>query len=106
MRETRYQHHKQIQSEYSLHNQVLENVQSEKYLDITIANNMDWGQHISKISSKPAKTLGFLAETWLLHLRVLRNLHTKLWFHLNQSMHYHFGALILKLNQMRKFREL
>ena len=39
----------------------LENVQSAKYkLGITITNNMDWGQHISEISSKATKTLGFL----------------------------------------------
>ena len=29
----------------------LENVQSAKYLGITITDNMDWGQHISEISS-------------------------------------------------------
>ena len=27
---------------------------------ITISDNMDWGQHISEISSKAIKTLGFL----------------------------------------------
>ena len=40
--------------------QTLENVQSAKYLGITITENMDWGQHISDISSKATKTLGFL----------------------------------------------
>ena len=60
MRVTRHQHHKQILFGYSLHNQTLENVQSAKYLGITITDNMDWGQHISGISSKATKTLGFL----------------------------------------------
>ena len=60
MRVTRHQHHKQILFDYSLHNQTLENVQSAKYLGITISDNMDWGQHISEISSKATKTLGFL----------------------------------------------
>ena len=60
MRVTRHQHHKQILLDYSLHNQTLENVQSAKYLGITISDNMDWGQHISEISSKATKTLGFL----------------------------------------------
>ena len=60
MRVTRHQHHKQIPFDYSLHNQTLENVQSAKYLDITITDNMDWGQHISEISSKATKTLAFL----------------------------------------------
>ena len=36
------------------------NVQSAKYLGITITENMDWGQHISDVSSKASKTLGFL----------------------------------------------
>ena len=58
MRVTR--HHKQILFDSSLHNQTLENVQSAKYLGITITDNMDWGQHVSEISSKATKTLGFL----------------------------------------------
>ena len=52
MRVTRHQHQKQILFDYSLHNQTLENVQSAKYLGITITDNMDWGQHVSEISSK------------------------------------------------------
>ena len=60
MRVTPHQHHKQILFDYSLHNQNLENVQSAKYLGITITDNMDWGQHVSEISSKATKTLGFL----------------------------------------------
>ena len=35
-------------------------VQSAKYLGITISDDLDWGQHISEISSKATKTLGFL----------------------------------------------
>ena len=31
-----------------------------KYLGITISDNMDWGQHITEISSKATKTLRFL----------------------------------------------
>ena len=60
MRVTRHQHHKQILFDYSLHNQTLVNVQSAKYLGITITDNMDLGQHVSEISSKATKTLGFL----------------------------------------------
>ena len=60
MRVTRHQHHKKILFDYSLHNQNLENVQSAKYLGITVTDNMDWGQHVSEISSKATKTLGFL----------------------------------------------
>ena len=32
----------------------------QKYLAITITDNIDWGQHISKISSQATKTHGFL----------------------------------------------
>ena len=39
-------------------------VQSEKYLGITITDDMDWGQHVSEISSKATKTLGFLRRNW------------------------------------------
>ena len=60
MRVTRHQHHKQIIFHYSLDNQTLKNVQLAKYLGITITDNMDWGQHVSEISSKATKTLGFL----------------------------------------------
>ena len=62
MRVARHQHHKQIFFDYSIHNQTLENVQSAKYLGITITDNMDWGQHVSEISSKATKTLGFLCR--------------------------------------------
>ena len=60
MRVTRHYSHKQIIHDYTLHQQTLENVQSAKYFDITITENMDWGQHISDISPKATKTLGFL----------------------------------------------
>ena len=60
MRVTWHYSHKQIIHDYTLHQQTLENVQSAKYLGITITENMDWGQHISDISSKATKTLGFL----------------------------------------------
>ena len=60
MRVTRYRPDKHIQFEYTLHQQRLEQVQSAKYLGITISDNLDWGQHISEISSNATKTLGFL----------------------------------------------
>ena len=62
MRVTRHQHHKHILFDYSLHNQTLENVQSAKHLGITISDNMDWGQHISEISSKQLRHLVSFAE--------------------------------------------
>ena len=60
MRVTRHPPDKHIQFEYTLHQQRLEQDQSAKYLGITISDDLDWGQHISEISSKATKTLGFL----------------------------------------------
>ena len=60
MRVTRHPPDKHIQFDYTLHKQRLEQVQSAKYLGITISDDLDWGQHISEISSKATKTWGFL----------------------------------------------
>ena len=80
MRVTRHQHHKQIPFGCSLHNQTLENVQSAKYLGITITDNINWGQHVSEISCKATKTLGFLRRNLAF---AQRKLNTKLWSGLN-----------------------
>ena len=57
-----------------LHQQTLEQVQSAKYLGLTITDNLDWGQHISEITCKSTKTLplGFLRRNLALAPR-----HTK-----------------------------
>ena len=60
MRVTRHLPENQIQFEYSLHQQKLEQVQYAKYLGITITDNLDWGQYVSEISYKATKTMGFL----------------------------------------------
>ena len=60
MRVTRHQLHKEIHFDCSLHGQTLEDVQSAKYLGITISDNMAWGQHIAEMTSKSTKTLDFL----------------------------------------------
>ena len=60
MRVTRYPPDKHIQFDFTLYQQRLEQVQSAKYLGLTITDDLDWGQHISKISAKATKTLGFL----------------------------------------------
>ena len=106
MRVTRHPPDKHIQFEYTLHQQRLEQVQSAKYLGITISDDLDWGQHISEISSKATKTLGFLGAIWPLHLGTLRKLHTKHWFVLSSSMQHLFGIPIMKLrlDRWRRFR--
>ena len=59
MRVTRHLPDKQILFDYTLHQRKLEQVQSVKYLGLTITDNLDWGQHVSEISCKATKTMGF-----------------------------------------------
>ena len=63
MRVTRHLPDKQILFDYTLHQQKLEQVQSAKYLGLTITDNLDWGQHVSEISCKATKTVGFLRRS-------------------------------------------
>ena len=60
MRVTRLHPSRHIDFNYTLHQQTLEQVQSAKYLGLTITDDLDWGQHISEITCKATKTLGFL----------------------------------------------
>ena len=62
---------KHIQFDYTLHQQRLEQVQPAKYLGITITDDLDWGQHISEISAKATKTLGFLRRNFAFAPRYL-----------------------------------
>ena len=62
LRVTLHLHHKRILIQYSLKDQTFENVQTPKYLVITITDNMNWGQQISEISSKAATILDFLCR--------------------------------------------
>ena len=55
-----------------LHQQKLEQVQSAKYLGITITDDLDWGQQTSEISSKATKAMGSLRHNIALTTR-----HTK-----------------------------
>ena len=59
MRMTGHPPDKHLQFDYTLHQQRLEQVQSAKYLGITISDDFDWDQHISEISSKATKTAQF-----------------------------------------------
>ena len=52
MRVTRLHPSRHIEFNYTLHQQTLEQVQSAKYLDLTITDDLDWGQHISEITCK------------------------------------------------------
>ena len=49
-----------IQANYTLEGTVLENVESIKYLGVTITNDLKWNTHISNVCTKANITLGFL----------------------------------------------
>ena len=49
-----------IQANYTLEDTVLENVESIKYLGVTITNDLKWNTHISNVCTKANRALGFL----------------------------------------------
>ena len=49
-----------IQANYTLEGTVLENIESIKYLGVTITNDLKWNTHISNVCTKANRTLGFL----------------------------------------------
>ena len=71
---TRHSPLKQIKYSYSFHNQTLEQVTSAKYLGITITDNLDWGQHVSYVSTKATQTLGFLRRNLALAPRETKDM--------------------------------
>ena len=52
--------HNKIQASYTLEGTVLENVESIKYLGVTITCDLKWNSHIRNVCSKANRTLGFL----------------------------------------------
>ena len=68
---------KQIIHDYSQHNQVLENVSSANYLGINGTD--DWGQHITNVTNKATKSLGFLRRNLTLTPKETMILYTKFW---------------------------
>ena len=49
-----------IETSYTLEETVLENVDSIKYLGVTITNDFQWNTHITNSCTKANRTLGFL----------------------------------------------
>ena len=101
MRVTRHLPSNQIHFNYSLHQQTLEQVQSAKYLGITITDDLERGQHVLKFLLKQLRLWVFFSAILHLHLGIQRKLHTKHWFALSSSMQLLFGIPIMKLRQKR-----
>ena len=51
---------KQIHASYTLEGTDLENVESIKYLGVTITSDLRWNTHVSNVCTKANRTLGFL----------------------------------------------
>ena len=51
---------KPIQHKYSLNNHLLPHVSSAKYLGCITNNTLDWGQHITSVTTKANNTIGLL----------------------------------------------
>ena len=60
MRVTRHLPSNQIHFNYSLHQENWNRFSPPNTLEFTITDNLEWGRHVSEISSKATKTLGFL----------------------------------------------
>ena len=80
-----------IQVNYTLEGTLLENVESIKYLGVTITNDLKWNTHIPNVCTKANRTLGFLR----------RNLYScppeliKDWCGRSWNMEAQFGTLTL-----------
>ena len=84
--------------------QTLENVQLVKYFDITFTDNMDWGQHVSEISSKATKTLGFLRKNLAFAPRSTKEVayKTLVWPKLEYAAPVWSPHLKVQINQIEK----
>ena len=51
---------KKIYASYTLEGTDLENVESIKYLGVTITNDLRWNTHVSSVCTKANRALGFL----------------------------------------------
>ena len=90
-----------IKFDYTLHQQRLEQVQSAKYLGITISDDSWIGVNtFQKFHLRQLRHWVFFGAIWPLHLGTLRKLHTKHWFVLSLSVQHLFGIPIMKIGQM------
>ena len=64
---------KQILTQYTLHNCILESVSSAKYLGVDISSDLSWDTHINRISKKTNNTLDFRRRNINLHSESLKS---------------------------------
>ena len=61
-----------IEQQYTLHGQVIKEVNTAKYLGVHISGDLKWNHHIGKITSKANRTLGFVKRNLRVKSRTLR----------------------------------
>ena len=49
-----------IQTSYSMHGQVLDSVDSARYLGVDIASNLNFTKHVDRINANASKSLGYI----------------------------------------------
>ena len=64
---------KQILTQYTLHNCILESVSSAKYLGFDISSDLSWDTHINRISKKTNNTLDCLRRNIKIHSESLKS---------------------------------
>ena len=89
-----------IEASYTLEGTVLENVDSIKYLGVTITNDLKWNTHINNICTKANRTLGFLRRNLFSCPQDVKEAAYKDWCAQSWNMEVLFG--ILKLNASRR----
>ena len=99
---TRHPPDTHIQFDYTLHQQRLEQVQSAKYLGLTITDDLDWGQHISEISAKATKTMGFLRHNLAFAPRHTKEVAYKTL--VRPQLEYAAYIMNLRLDRLRRYR--
>ena len=58
---------------YTLHGQTLENVTSTKYLGVTLQYDGSWGKHISEVTTRANRLLGFLSRNLKIQSKAVKS---------------------------------
>ena len=68
-----------IQASYTLEGSVLENIESIKYLGVTITSDLKWNTHNRSVCTNANRTLGFLRRNLFSCPKILKKQLIKVW---------------------------